>query len=163
VLFISLLFLSHFFFLLFKKHFHLTASLNRNEQTRFSIGISSMGVGLSYFPLPFINSITSLHFFPLLSLTLFLLGTIHICLGLGMFYKHIYKKASIGLILLLLLIIPSSIYFSFKLVNHSETSFLIILGYIRILTYPYIVYLIFKHSQLSPRKGLYNPRFDHDI
>ncbi|MCT4602101.1 MAG: hypothetical protein N4A59_04220 [Marinifilum sp.] len=137
---------------------------SRNQHLRFAFGIVAIIAGALHIMYPFLFSHLFSTVFKSTYTVTSILGFIQIICGVGLLIRRVYKEAAVLLIILLTLFTPLSIlmmtdYIPGPLGSEYEP----ILGYIRILSFPLLIWLLFKSCDMSPRKGLQTEKFKHDI
>lgn len=142
---------------------HLQKFTNR-DYLRFAFGISSISIGTLYILFPSLFE----HFFASIFSSTYevisIAGFVQIICGVGLLIRRVYREAAIFLIVLLTLFIPLSLIMIMDYVpGPLGADYEPILGYIRIIVYPLLVWILIKACELSPRKNLYDHRFDKDI
>jgi len=137
---------------------------SKNQHLRFAFGIAAIVIGSLHIILP--------SFFGHLFSTVFkstynvitISGFIQIICGVGLLIKRVHREAAFLLIILLALFIPLSILMLTKYIpGPLGPEYEPVLGYLRILSFPLLIWILFHACELSPRKGLKNKRFDMDI
>jgi len=139
-------------------------NFTKKEHLRFAFGIATALVGFMHIILP--------SFFGHLFSTIFsstyeiinVAGFIQLICGIGLLIKRVYREAAIILSVLLALFIPLSILMLTKYIpGPLGAEYEPVLGYLRIIAFPLLIWILIKTCDLSPRKGLINNKFDQDI
>ncbi|RUT73022.1 hypothetical protein [Ancylomarina longa] len=137
---------------------------DKKDHLRFAFGIATALVGFMHIILP--------SFFGHLFSTIFsstyeiinVAGFIQLVCGIGLLIRRVYREAAIILCILLALFIPLSILMLTKYIpGPLGAEYEPVLGYLRIIAFPVLIWILIKTSDLSPRKGLINKKFDQDI
>jgi uncharacterized membrane protein len=137
---------------------------SKNQHLRFAFGIAAIIVGSLHIMFPSIfNHLFSAIFKSTYTATS-IAGFVQVICGVGLLIKRVYKESAVLLMFLLALFIPLSIimmtdYIPGPLGPEYEP----VLGYIRIFSFPLLIWILFKACDMSPRKGLQTQRFDQDI
>ncbi|NOU58602.1 hypothetical protein [Marinifilum caeruleilacunae] len=136
----------------------------RNQHLRFAFGIAAIIVGALHIMYPsFFSHLFSTVFKSTYTATS-ISGFIQIICGVGLLIRRVYKEAAILLMILLALFIPLSILMMMEYIpGPLGPEYEPVLGYIRILSFPLLIWILFKACDMSPRKGLQTERFNHDI
>ena len=137
---------------------------SRNQHLRFAFGIAAIIVGALHIMYPsFFSHLFSTIFKSTYTATS-ISGFIQIICGVGLLIKRVYKESAILLMILLALFIPLSILMMMDYIpGPLGPEYEPMLGYIRILSFPLLIWILFKACDMSPRKGLKTERFNHDI
>ena len=137
---------------------------SRNQHLRFAFGIAAIIVGALHIMYPsFFSHLFSTVFKSTYTATS-ISGFIQIICGVGLLIRRVYKEAAILLMILLALFIPLSILMMMDYIpGPLGPEYEPVLGYIRILSFPLLIWILFKACDMSPRKGLQTERFNHDI
>ena len=139
-------------------------AFSRNEHIRFAFGIAAIVVGALHIMFPTFFSYLFSSVFKSTYTVTSISGFIQIICGVGLLIRRVYKEAAILLIILLALFIPLSIFMMMNYIpGPIGQEYESILGYVRILSFPLLIWTLFKVCDLSPRKGLQTDRFKHDI
>ena len=146
---------------IYNKHLN---SYSQNQQLRFSFGIAAILIGSFHIIYPsFFNHL----FFAVFKSTYTVItisGFIQVICGIGLFIKRVHKESAVLLMILIALSIPLSILMMTEYIpGPLGAEYQPILGYLRTLSFPILIWILFKSCDLSPRKGLKTERFDHDI
>ena len=137
---------------------------SRNQHLRFAFGIAAIIVGALHIMYPsFFSHLFSTIFKSTYTATS-ISGFIQIICGVGLLIKRVYKESAILLMILLALFIPLSILMMMDYIpGPLGPEYEPMLGYIRSLSFPLLIWILFKACDMSPRKGLKTERFNHDI
>lgn len=145
----------------FSKH---VSKYSRKDHLRFAFGIAFITVGFLHILIP---TFFSHLFLPIFSSPLEIIniaGFVQLVCGVSLLIRRVYREAAILLIVLLALFIPLSVlmlthYIPGPLGPEYEP----ILGYLRILVFPLLIWIIIQICDLSPRRKFKNSRFNQDI
>lgn len=136
----------------------------KNQHLRFSFGIAAILIGVLHIMLPSFFSYLFSSIFKSTYNIITISGFIQIICGVGLLIRRVHREAAIFLIILLVLFIPLSIIMLTKYIHGPlGPEYEPVLGYIRILAYLFLIWVLFKACDMSPRKGLQDKRFDMDI
>ncbi|GAB7089418.1 hypothetical protein [Marinifilum fragile] len=139
-------------------------AFSRNEHLRFAFGIAAIIVGALHIMFPIFFSHLFSTIFKSTYTATSISGFIQIICGVGLLIRRVYKEAAILLMILLALFIPLSIFMMMDYIpGPLGPEYEPILGYVRILSFPILIWTLFKVCDMSPRKGLQTDRFKHDI
>ena len=164
MLFFIALVISYILIWITSKYSQHLMKFSSNEHLRFAFGIGAIIVGSLHILIPsFFSHLFSTVFsstYEIINIS----GFVQIICGVGLLIRRVYRESAIMLIVLFVLIIPLSVLMLTKYIpGPLGPEFEPVLGYLRIITFPLLIWLLIQACELSPRKGLRDKRFDHDI
>ena len=164
MLFLLVIFISYLLVLFVSLFSKYLQKFSKNDRLRFAFGIGFISIGAmhilapSYFEHMFSSISNSTH--EIINIA----GFVLVICGVGLLIRRVHKEAAIILMILMFLFIPLSIIMLTSYVpGPLGIEFEPVLGYLRILAFSLLIWLLFKACELSPRRKYNKRKYDQRI